>query len=322
MKNLTYIILLLAVSVLFGCAEDPIDRRLSSSDFFVTFETHNAVNKTFTITEGDTTVISVTIAATAGESVTVDFDIELPTTSSTVTAAYALLKTDNTPLTAKSLTFPQGAGSQSFKFVAIDNEDVDGSRTFTLKLTGVSNNYRIGVNTTGEGATLPVVVKDDEVVILMSELIGEWEVTEDEYYSNAYHVEAYTITIEEVDATTVKIIGLADDSETEITATVNLGQKVKTMVIPAQFITPSWNGSYNTYFFALNSTTFLNNIGDDDRGDFKRLIINKDDDGTLSINVVGDSPPFSYVFGAMDLSDGSFLGYFVYARNTKFVKEP
>jgi hypothetical protein len=324
MKKITYIItVLLAALALYRCAEDPIDRRLSSSDFFVTFETHNAVNKSLSITEGDTVVITIAIGATVGEPTAVDFDIT-PPSSVTIpaTAAYELLNMDDTPLTAKTLTFPQGAGSQSFKFVAIDNDDIDGSRTFTLKLTGVSNDYRIGVNAAGEGATLPVAVKDDEVVVLMSELIGEWDLTEDLYYSSAYHAQTYTITVEEVNPTTVRIIGFTDDPDVQVLANVNLSQKVKTMVIPAQDIEPTWQTGYITHFAALNSTTFSNNIGSPN-GDFKRLIINKDDDGTLRINVVADTSPFSYVFIALNSTNRTYAGTWgVYARNTKLVKQP
>jgi hypothetical protein len=266
-------------------------------------------------------VITVTIAATEGEPVTVNFDVTPSTVTNPASAAYEILTMDDRTLTTKALLFPEGTGARSFKFVAIDNEQVDGSRTFTFKLTGVSNGYRLGVSANGEGATLPVAVKDDEVVILMSELIGEWDLTENLYYSGAYHAEAYKISMEEVNSTTVRIIGFTDDPDVRVLATVDLSQKVKTMVIPAQDIAP-WEPPYITHFAALNSTTFSNNIGSPN-GDFKRLIINKDDDGTLRINVVADSAPFSYVFIALDPADRSYAGTWgVYARDTKLVKQP
>jgi hypothetical protein len=322
MKKLTYITLLLAAFTIYGCSEDPIDRRLPASEFFVTFETHNGVNKTLTITEGDTTVITITIAATVGNPAAVDFALAVPSSAPASAQAYELLDMDDAPLTVRSLTFPQGTGAQSFKFVSIDNDYVDGSRTFTFSLQGVSEDYRLGVDTTGgEGYNLPVVVKDDEVVILMSELVGEWDLTEDLYYSSAYHSEEYKITMEEVDPTTVRIIGFTDDEDLKVLATVNLTQKVKTMVIPAQDVY-AWQPPYITHFAALNSTTFANNIGSP-AGDFKRLLINKDDDGTLRINVVADSAPFSYVFIALDPDTRAYAGTWgVYARNTKLVKHP
>jgi archaellum component FlaF (FlaF/FlaG flagellin family) len=318
MKKLTYIItVLLAAVALYRCAEDPMDRRISSADFFVTFETHNAVNKTLSITEGDTVVVTVTIGATLGSAVTVDFDVT-PPSSVTVpaSAAYELLKMDNTPLTAKTLTFPQGTGAQSFKFVATDNNDIDGSRTFTLKLTGVSNNYRVGVNAAGEGATLPVAVKDDEVVILMSDLAGEWEVRDQLYYSSAWHpVVTYKIAIDSIigNPSQIKIKGLAQNPDLVLTATVDLDKKTKTISIPAQKITPTWNPSYDTWFNDFNTMEAVNSI------------IDKADDGTLTIPVAATETTITYEIAAVTIGEPlepGYLGTFRAARGTKFVKQP
>jgi hypothetical protein len=327
MKKITYIItVLLAALALYSCAEDPIDRRLSSSDFFVTFETHNAVNKSLSITEGDTVVVTITVGATVGNPLQVSLDVTPPSSVTLpASAAYELLNLDNTPLTVKALDFMEGTGSQSFKFVATDNDDIDGSRTFTLKITGVSNDYRIGVNATGEGATLPVTVKDDEVVILMSELVGEWEVTERQYYTSAWHDEAYTIVVDSVvaDPTALrisKITGKGGVLIADVTATVDLSKKVKTIYIPAQEIDPPFDVGFITYVFALNSTTFMNNVCSGDCGDFKNLIINKADDGKLSIDVVATTSPYSWCFFALN-PDGTAAGYYWYSVNTKWTKQ-
>jgi hypothetical protein len=322
MKKLKYIALILvAAFATYGCSEDPIDLRLSSSDFFVTFDTHNGNTKSLSITESDTTIVTVTIAATIGDPVTVTFDVVAPTVTNPASALYELLTMNNAPLTTKTLTFPQGTGSQSFKFVATDNDDIDGSRTFTIKLTGVSNSYRVGVNATGEGATLPIAVKDDEVVVTMAEFVGEWTVSEDQYFNDgsgyAWHNGiVYNVTITEINASTVKITGLSDDEELELTANVSLDQKVKTISIPRQQIIPTWNSSYDTYFIKLGDP--VNPIA-------MNSIVDKADDGTITLTFAASATSAVYGIGAVNPGGNpstGWLGYWFQTRGTKFVKEP
>ena len=66
-------------------------------------------------------------------------------------------------MTTFQLTFPDGTGSQKFKFVAVDNDIVDGARTFVLAITGNSAKYTIGIGNDGEASTYSINVKDDEV---------------------------------------------------------------------------------------------------------------------------------------------------------------
>jgi archaellum component FlaF (FlaF/FlaG flagellin family) len=318
MKKLTYIItVLLAVFALCRCAEDPIDRRISSADFFVTFETHNAVNKTLSITEGDTAVITVTIGATLGGAVTVDFDVTPSTVTNPASAAYELLKMDDTPLTTKTLTFPEGTGSQSFKFVATDNDDIDGNRTFTLKLTGVSNNYRVGVNATGEGATLPVAVKDDDKVLTIEELmVGKWEVQEDLFYNSAWHEGLkYSVAVTKVDETTINIKGLCQIEDIEVTATVNLN--TKKITIPFQSVT-TLDPDVDCYFSQQAATGITANYGTG----FNNLAIEEDDDGILSFSL---GTAYTYEISAAtpgSVPPDGWLGFFYVGYATQFVKQP
>jgi hypothetical protein len=319
MKKTVYTTILLAALVAHGCSDDPIDRRLSPSDFFVTFETNNGANKSASAVEGDTVTLTVTMAATMGSPVTVDFDVTPPTAASATSASYTLLAMDNAPLAAKSLVFPQGTGAQSFKFVAFDNEDTDGHRTFTFTLTGVSAGYRLGVNATGEGASFPVNVIDDETTITMEELLGEWEVHEDLYSMN--HIPndgwrngiTYSIIVEKVDDTTIKMKGLCYDAlmlfgaNIAVTATVSLNTKIKSITIPFQLVA---SGETNYYF----SRYLAFGTGFDD------YAISKDSDNTLTIEL-GEKGTYEVAPATPD-DPPTRLGDFCIARGTVFVKHP
>lgn len=178
MKQLKYILLLLGVALLMpSCSnDDAIDQRLPSSEFFVTFDTKSGVENSLSVIEGNSVMVSITVAATKGASMTVDFEVAAPQTSNPASAAYKILGLDGIEMTSRTLTFPEGTGTQSFLFHAVDNEDLDGDRTFTLKLTNNSAGYRLGVNVQRqEGVTMPITVTDDEHVL--KAFTGTWTVS-------------------------------------------------------------------------------------------------------------------------------------------------
>lgn len=188
MKQLKYILLVLGVAFLMqSCGgDDAIDQRLPSSEFFVTFDTKSGVENSLSVIEGQSVMVSITIGATKGAPVTVDFDVETPQTSNPASSAYKILGLDGIEMTSKTLTFPEGTGTQSFLFLAVDNEDLDGDRTFNLKLKSNSAGYRLGVNIQNqEGATMPIIVTDDEHVL--KEFTGTWTVS-------STRVEDFTVT--------------------------------------------------------------------------------------------------------------------------------
>lgn len=173
MKNLIKYLFFLGVFVVASCAKDDIEtKRLSPDHFFVTFETQNGNFKSLTVNENKTVTVGVTIAATKGAAVTVVVEIVPPEeVLFPQSAEYKVLDMedpanvliDNTQeIGSITLTFPEGTGSQSFKFVPVDNTIKDGNRTFTARIRSNSANYKIGVDGSEEGATMPILVKDND----------------------------------------------------------------------------------------------------------------------------------------------------------------
>jgi len=315
MKQLKYIIIaFIAGCILYGCSEDPIDKSMSSSDFFVTFDTRSGEAKSIAITEGDTSVVYITIAATKGSSITVDFDVTAPQ-GLPESVAYQLLNMDNTPMTGKSLTFPEGTGRQSFKFVSADNEIEDGTRVFTLKITGNSANYRNGVNVLKEGETLAINVKDDEIPILMEELLGVWQITERMYDNGWPAAETYTLTVEAVDENTISIRGWQKEDVIAVLATVDLVPKVKTITIPFQKLAVVLEDGYDTYFFKYASAQ----QGWGDQAGFNNLVLDKDDAGVIKV-VLGTGN--TYTIGAAEAGTMNYAGFFCLGAATTLTKLP
>jgi hypothetical protein len=180
MKALKYIFAVLGIAVMVSaCApNDPTDRVLDSKDSFVTFDTKSGSVKTITVAENNPagTLVSISVGAYKGPSMTVDFEVQVPATADPASALYKLLNLDGSEMTSRTLTFPEGTGEQSFFFVPVDNEILDGNRTFNLKLTANSAGYRLGVNPTEEGVVMPITVRDDEHPL--KNMVGSYAVTE------------------------------------------------------------------------------------------------------------------------------------------------
>jgi len=193
MKNIYRLsIIAFLASIFWACASDPInDEKLDKSDFFVSFRTYNGLFPSATITEGDTTIVEVCVGATKGPAVTVDLGITLPDVPDEVSKAYQLLDMNDNPMTSMQLTFPEGTGSQEFKFVAVDNDIADGPRTFTLSITGNSAGYTIGVGSRGEASTYLINVKDDDIPFKM---LGTAQFYDDFVFGGSYVVQ---VTLEQ-----------------------------------------------------------------------------------------------------------------------------
>ena len=327
-KLMKYLFLLfLGAFVFHSCSKDDISsQRLAPADFFVTFETKSGEFSSISMTEGDTVVVTVTIAATRGNPVTVDFNVTPPTVVNPLTAAFEILDMNNNPMSPYRLTFPQGTGAQSFKFVATDNDIVDGGRSFLLTLAGNSAGYKLGVGGSDEGRTMIISVKDDEVVLTMKELCGIWNVKEDIYYMLTgtptwTDGHEYTIKIDSIGTTSsVRITGIGDDEDVVVTGTVSLDTKVKTITIAAQNVEPSLEPPYTCRFCFLGSTTFINNINTG-----VTSVIAKANDGALTIRIANSPGLYgSYTWLLMALAPGTnaFAGYWGYAYGTVWTKEP
>lgn len=200
MKNIIKLSIIAFVSlILWSCASDPIyDEKLNKSEFFVSFRTYNQLFPSATMTEGDTTTVEVSVGATKGAAVTVNLEVRLPDVPTEVSKDFEVLDMNNNVIassnnstTSFQLTFPDGTGSQLFQFVATDNDIADGSRTFTLAITGNSAGYSIGVGSRGESSTYQITVKDDDIPY---QTLGIAQFYDDFVYSGAYVVQ---VTLEQ-----------------------------------------------------------------------------------------------------------------------------
>ncbi len=329
MKQLKYLIFPLIVLFVYGCSEDPIDRRVSSSDFFVTFETRsgNTNVDTLQIYENDPNVVTITVAATTGNPVDVTFDVIPPTGLTGEAAGYELFTMDDTPMTSKTITFENGTGSKSFKFAAKgDGNTLEGSRMFQIALTGNSAGYKMGYAMNGDaskksGEVFPVKVIDD-LAITVAELVGAWKVTEDVWGSSTWTTTTYTVTIAQVSGSSITIAGVTGgDPLDKVNATVTLGVGPnKYISLPGQDLPVTWNPTVITHFAALANGTFANNIGVGfTDGRVMKLV--KSSTGGISTKMESGFAPYSWVALALDPDNRAYLGAFTYARNTTWEKQ-
>jgi Leucine-rich repeat (LRR) protein len=155
----------------------------------------------------------------------------------------------------------------------------------------------------------------NDLVLSMADVVGEWTVTEDEYYSNAWHSGTYTIDIANVSGNEILITGITGNDETKISATVTLGYD-NYLFISAQDIVPTRNPSYITRFAPLS---YLSNVADNIGLSFPSLKINKVSGG-LEIEVYGLTQPYSYIIIALNPETRNYAGFFMYAKNTVWRK--
>jgi hypothetical protein len=153
-----------------------------------------------------------------------------------------------------------------------------------------------------------------------TDLVGTWAVTED-YYSGGvwFDGETYDISISGVpgDKFKIKIDGFAPWQYTSghtIYATVNNMQ----ITLPSQELLPGWDEpDYRTYFATVKTGTFANDAG----SNFPVTDIITNAQGKLQITLRGGLQTYSYFVYDMGTADGSYAGYWSYARNTVWVKQ-
>ncbi|MDR0694388.1 MAG: hypothetical protein LBF81_03705 [Prevotellaceae bacterium] len=306
MKNSKILFLLLAgfIASFYGCQDDAITV-LPAEYYFV------AVNApSSSLPEGDTLTFSVYAGAQAGNDVNVTFNISGTNKDGSALVEgtdFVVLSSNDQPLSTKSLTLAKGMGPTEFKVAVIDDATSNPGRSFTVSLTGNSANYTLGMDNGKTGKDLTVSIKDDEILIEMSELVGDWTVTNEYVYSGGWVKRAdYTISVAEVDPTTINITGLIGIART-ITATVDLAAKVKTITIPLQEVTPTLNASYKTFMH----TTGPYFIGSQPAN--SNAIIEKDDVGKISIHwesVYDTGNDGGYGYAAWNLAGTASLGFF------------
>jgi hypothetical protein len=313
-----------------GCTEDPIERTLSGEESFVTFETRSGGEYSYDAYENDTVIIKVSAAVTGSEAFTVAFAVASQVGIPATAAQYEILDMNDVAIPANPyhiLTFPGGAGVQSFKFIPKgDGVDLENDRTFVFQLKGNSAGYKQGfAKTDGSvgGAEYPVTVRDD-VAITIDELVGTWEVTEDIISgSTVYAGEIYTVEVEHIGGDSIKIYGVAGgDPVDAVKGCTFLGKGInKYIEIRAQDFEVTWNDDYITRFAALHFSTFAQDYDASFVEDYS-LRLSKAGNGTISLAMRGGLSPYSYVVLALDPDDRSVLGSFLYARNSRWVKLP
>jgi hypothetical protein len=281
MKTVKYIIFLLCAGIaITSCRKDPAVTSIDPAlGYYVSFD-----KPTLSVAEGDTVTVNILLNTDfiSRQGAFVDFTVIPPVTTLPASASYSVLAMNNNPLLNLNVNGSNADdnGYASFKFVAADNNDVDGSRTFKIAISSTSLDVPVGNPFGSKMDTISIAVKDDEIPILMSELVGTWTVTDEWTYSSGWvKRNDYTITIAEVNPTTISIAGLIGVART-VTATVNLSAKTKTITIPLQEVTPTLNTSYTTYmhstgrFFIGTAVSPANSTA----------VIEKNDDGQIFIH--------------------------------------
>lgn len=294
MKNVKFTLLLLTgiIASFYGCQDDPVTV-LPIDQYFV------AVNApSSSVAEGDTMTFSV--YAILQNDITVDFSvtgINKDNSALVEGTDFVVLSANDQPLSTKSVTLAKGVGLTEFKVAIIDDNITNPGRVLTVSLTGNSANYNLGLDNGKAGKDLDISIKDDEILIEMSELVGTWTVTNEWRCGCPWgwtKAQDYTITIVEVDPVTITITGLMGNTRT-ITATVDLIAKNKTMTIPLQEVTPTINNTWRTF---MHSVSWFIYGGQSFSPADSHAAIEKDDDGKISIR-----------WQANDVKDGAY-GYF------------
>jgi|GEM_PF-3536380 len=152
------------------------------------------------------------------------------------------------------------------------------------------------------------------------DLVGTWTVTEDLYMGGGwYNGETYDITISGVagDKFTIKIDGVLPyfypQGHTLYATVDNM-----VLTLKSQELLPGWDEpDYRTYIAALLDGTIANNNGQD----FPPTSIDTNADDKLEIRLLGGLGTYSYLVYDLLTSDNSYAGYWVYLRNTVWVKQ-
>ncbi|MDR0692223.1 MAG: hypothetical protein LBF69_04205 [Prevotellaceae bacterium] len=264
------------------------------------------------VAEGDTMTFSV--YAILQNDITVDFSvtgINKDNSALVEGSDFVVLSANDQPLSAKSVTLAKGVGLTEFKVAIIDDNITNPGRVLTVSLTGNSANYNLGLDNGKAGKDLDISIKDDEILIEMSELVGTWTVTNEMRcycpwsWSGA---QDYTITVAEVDPATINITGLMGDNSRTIRATVDLIAKIKTMTIPLQEVSPPMFPGWRTL---MHSTSWFIFAGTSFYPTDTHAIIEKDDAGKISISWIATAnKDGSYGYFEWDASSDDCYGYY------------
>jgi hypothetical protein len=295
MKNvkLTFLLLTGVIASFYGCQDDPTVV-LPVDKYFVAINAPESG-----VFESDT--ITFSVYAILQNDITVDFSVTGMNKDGSALVEgtdFVVLSANDQPLSTKSVTLPNGLGLAEFK-VAVANDNITNpGRSLHVSLTGNSANYNLGLDNGKTGKDLDISIKDDEILIEMSELVGTWTVTKETRCNCPWawtEAQDYTITVTEVDPETIRITGLMGDNTRTITATVDLIAKSKIMTIPRQEVFPAKYPGWRTI---MHSASWWIYGGDTFSPTDTHAIVEKDGAGKISI-----------LWRATSVKDGGY-GYF------------
>ncbi|MDR1198116.1 MAG: hypothetical protein LBK94_03765 [Prevotellaceae bacterium] len=204
-----------------------------------------------------------------------------------------------------------------------DNVLISGETAATLIVTAAGVYAAAGVNANGTGAySAAKTVTFTACSSFIDDLVGTWDVEDIFIANNNAYDNNHTITVEKINATTVKIHNFyEDDYDDVVTATVD--NAARTITIAYQEISPTWLAGYNTYLAALRvSTTFCDNINQgigtlNVAGTGNNLSITFP--GTYDVTVDGDPYPVTHFWLATQ--SGACAGNFGYDAGTVWTKQ-
>ncbi|MDR0667973.1 MAG: BACON domain-containing protein [Prevotellaceae bacterium] len=188
-----------------------------------------------------------------------------------------------------------------------------------------SGSYTVaGTSSAGTGTPSPVktVMVGPCGASIVDEMVGEWKATETIGYLNngswTSTPSTFTITMEKLNATTVKIRNVAGGrpAEPEVTLIGQVDLATNVLSLPCQVVTPNWYSSSErtTYFIAMVYNTFLLNMGIGVTAWIDRTA------GKPAMNIRSGNGNYSYAI-LMVTDDRSTGGSRYYALNTRWEKQ-
>ena len=269
---------------------------------------------------GDYTVASVNPAGTTTANIVKTVKI----TPCPPAAAGAIAGDDYNVCPAESVTLSIAPVESATAYQWYKNSQLIPGATAASYVVAESGSYTVaGTSSAGTGTPSPVKV----IAIgpcgasIVDEMVGDWKATETAYLYSGGWVQTpstFTITMEKLNATTVKIRNVAGGNPSEPVVTligqVNLATNV--LSLPCQVVTPNWysTSERTTYFIAMAYNTFLLNMGVGLTAWIDRTA------GKPAMNIRSGYGNYSYaiLMATDDLATG---GSRYYALNTRWEKQ-
>ncbi|MDR1346971.1 MAG: hypothetical protein LBJ63_00865 [Prevotellaceae bacterium] len=228
--------------------------------------------------------------------------------------------TNTCPAVSVTLT-ATATGATSYVWTK-DGVLINGETAATLIVTAAGVYASAGVNANGTGAySAGKTVTITACSSFIDDLVGSWNVEDFYIYNTSAYDNNHTITVEKINATTVKIHNFFEDSyDDAVTATVD--NTARTITIAYQEIIPTWLTGYNTYLAAVRESIFCDNVNEgigtlNVAGAGENLSITFP--GTYNATIDGTPYPITHVWLGMQSS--ACAGNFGYDAGTVWTKQ-